>query len=92
MKFIPADDRIIALQTKAETQTSSGLLLSTGVEIKPPTCTIVSVGKDIHSYATGDVIMFAEPHSNESSFRKFVIGEDEYVFLKQSDVIAKIEA
>ncbi|MBW4061217.1 co-chaperone GroES [Candidatus Saccharibacteria bacterium] len=91
MKLIPADDRIIALQTKPETKTNSGLLLSTGVEIKPPTCTVVSVGKDIHTYKPGDIIMFAEPHSSDSTFRKFVIDDEEYVFLKQADVMAKVE-
>lgn len=91
MKLIPADDRIIALQTKPEAKTTSGILLSSGVEIKPPTCRVISVGRDIQTYKVGDVLMFAEPHSNDSTFRKITIEDEEYVFLKQDDVLAKVE-
>jgi co-chaperonin GroES (HSP10) len=92
MKLNPSDDRIIAVPTKPKEKTDSGFYLSEASKVQMPTATVIAVGKHIAKISEGDVIVYASGgFGKDSTVEQVEIGKDKYVFLKEGDVLAKVE-
>jgi co-chaperonin GroES (HSP10) len=92
MRLNPSDDRIIAVPTKPKEKTDSGFYLSEASKVQMPTATVIAIGKHVSKVAEGDVIVYASGgFGKESTVEQIELGKDKYVFLKESDVLAKVE-
>ncbi len=95
MSLKPLGDRIIAKPTEAEEVTAGGIVLPDTAKEKPQQGKVIAVGpgKLLDSGKTvpmevkeGDVIYYAKYGGTEVK-----LGADEYVILRQDDVLAVVE-
>jgi chaperonin GroES len=91
MHLKPADDRIIAVPTKPQEKTASGVYLSEGSKAQMPTCKVVAVGTHVSKFKEGDVLVYTKSFGSDSTVQELEMGNDKYVFLKEADVLAKVE-
>lgn len=90
----PLGDRIIAKATSAEEVTKGGIVLPDSAREKPQKAEVVAVGpgKLLDSgkvcpmdVKVGDTVVFAKYGGTEMK-----IGEDEFIILRQDDVLAVV--
>lgn len=94
MKIEPLFDRIVIKQEEAEQTTASGILLPGNSQEKPQVAEVLAVGpggvidgKEIKMViSVGDKILYPKYAGSEFKFN----GED-FIILRQSDVLAKIK-
>ncbi len=94
MKIEPLFDRIVIKQNEAQQQTASGIFLPGNSQEKPQIATVVAVGpggvvdgREVEMMlAVGDQILYPKYAGSEFKFE----GED-YIILRQSDVLAKLK-
>ena len=94
MNIEPLFDRIVIKQVDAEVTTASGILLPGNSQEKPQIATVLAVGpggvidgKEIKMViSVGDKILYPNYAGSEFKYE----GED-YIILRQSDVLAKIK-
>ncbi len=94
MKIEPLFDRIVIKQAEAEQTTASGILLPGNSQEKPQVAEVLAVGpggvidgKEIEMVVSvGDKILYPKYAGSEFKFN----GED-YIILRQSDILAKIK-
>lgn len=95
MALRPLGDRIIVQATDAEEKTAGGIILPDAAKEKPTQGKVISVGpgKLLDNGKTvpmevkkGDVIYYAKYGGTEVK-----VGSDEYVILRQDDVLAVVE-
>ena len=88
----PLNDRIVVKAVTPETQTAGGILLPDSAQEKPQEAEVVAVGPgkilDNGKVQTlevkpGDIIIYAKYGGTEIK-----VGGDEYVILRQDDVLA----
>ncbi len=92
MNFQPIFDRVIAKEIKQENSTSSGIALSTSNPTSIRKAKILSIGNGCYEDGIfismqvniGDIILFEE-HTSVS----FEINGEEYLLIKQTDILAK---
>jgi chaperonin GroES len=92
LKIVPLYDRIVLKRQEAESTTAGGIVLPDSAKDKPQKGTVVSVG-DGHvskdgkrlplTLKAGDKVIFSSYAGDEIS-----IGEEEYLLLRESDVLA----
>jgi chaperonin GroES len=95
-KLVPLEDRIVVEKHEAEDKTSGGIILPDNVQEKPQEAIVVSVGagkKDpegklipIDNLKAGDRVIYQKYSGNE-----YKIDGKEFLILKASDVLAKLE-
>ena len=85
MTLTPLADRIVAQPVEAETKTTSGILLPDQAKEKTQLATVVAVGKDVKEVKVGNQIVHTEYGPNH-----FKQGTDEYLILKEEDVLAVV--
>ena len=92
MKIVPLYDRVVLKRQEAEGKTAGGIVLPDTAKDKPQKGTVVSVG-DGHvtkdgkrhplTLKVGDRVIFSSYAGDE-----ITVGEDEYLLLRESDVLA----
>ena len=91
----PLGDRIVVEREASETATAGGILLPTSAQNKPSRGTVVAVGdgkllkngqRSELQVKAGDQVLFTSYGPDEIK-----IGEDEYLLMREDDVLAVIE-
>ena len=90
MKLTPLGERVVLKQMEAEEKTKSGIILTTEAQEKPSTAVVIAVGP-----GTEDVKMEVNVddkviYSQYAGTRVKLDGE-EYIVVKQSDILAIVE-
>ena len=90
MKLRPLGNRVVLQQTKAEEKTHSGIILPDSAKEKPQDAVVIAVGpgKENESMQVkeGDKVIYSKYAGTEVK-----IGEEEYIIVSQSDIIAVVE-
>lgn len=90
MKLKPLADRILVKNDKAETKTSSGIIIPEAAQEKTQTAVVVEVGpgteKDPITVKPGDRIMF-----DKYAGTPIKLDGEDHLILRISDVVAIIE-
>ena len=94
MKLIPLFDRVVVQHIEAHETTASGIILPGSAQEKPQMATVISVGeggvidgKEVKMIVhPGDVVLYSKYAGSE-----FKIDGEEYIVIRQSDILAKVE-
>ena len=94
MKLVPLGDKIVLKQLEAEETTKSGIVLPGQAKEKPQEAEVIAVGpggivdgKEVTMQVkAGDKVIFSKYSGTEVK-----IDEDEYIIVKQNDILAVIE-
>lgn len=94
MKLKPLGDKVVLQQKKAEETTKSGILLTTSAQEKPQEAIVVAVGpggmvdgKEIEMQVkVGDEVIYTQYAGTRVKF-----DDEEYIIVKQQDIIALVE-
>mgnify|MGYP005797614387 CR=1 FL=1 len=95
MKLVPLGDRVVLKQLVAEETTKSGIVLPGQSKKKPQQAEVVAVGpggvidgKEVKmEVKVGDQVIYSKYAGTEVK-----LDEEEYIVVKQSDILAIIEA
>ena len=95
MKLVPLGDRVVLKQVEAEETTKSGLILTTSAQEKPQEAEVVAVGpggnvdgKEVTMHVkVGDKVIYSKYAGNEVK-----LDGEEYIIVKQNDILAVVEA
>ncbi len=93
MKLVPLGDRVVLKQQEAEEKTKSGIILTSKTQEKPQEGEVVAVGpggmvdgKEVQmTVKVGDKVIYSKYAANEVK-----LGQDEYIIVKQSDILAVV--
>lgn len=85
VKIQPMADYVVAQTEEAPERTASGLYLSKSAQEKPKTAQVVAVGPDVKGVKVGDSIIY-KSYSNTD----VKVDNDEYILVKEEDVLAKV--
>jgi chaperonin GroES len=94
MKLTPLGDRVVLKQLVAEETTKSGIVLPGQSKEKPQQAEVIAVGpggivdgKEVKmEVKVGDQVIYSKYSGTEVK-----LDEDEYIIVKQSDILAVIE-
>ena len=94
MKLVPLGDRVVLKQSEKEETTKSGIILAAKAQEKPVTAEVVAVGpggmvdgKEVTMQVKpGDRVIYSKYAGNEVK-----LDEEEYVIVRQSDILAIVE-
>ena len=94
MNLKPLGDRVVIKQLEAEETTKSGIVLPSQSQEKPQQAQVVAVGpggvidgKEIKmEVKPGDKVIYSKYAGTEVK-----MGEDEYIIVKQNDILAIVE-
>ncbi len=82
----PLADNVLAQQEEAESKTASGLYLPEGAKEKPKTAKVLAVGKEVKQVKVGDRIIYKSYSTTDIK-----LGKDEYIVIKEEDVLATVK-
>lgn len=97
-KVVPLGDRVVVKQTRQEEVRASGLVIPDTAREKPQLGEVVAVGpgrlddngkRIAIDLAKGDKVLYAK-YSGQDVPRGIFGDEDDYMILKESDVLAKL--
>ncbi len=91
MKLVPLGDKVVLKQLKAEETTKSGIVLPGQAQEKPQQAEVIAVGpggmvdgKEVTMQVkVGDKVIYSKYAGTDVK-----LGADEYVVVKQSDIVA----
>lgn len=94
MKLVPLGDKVVLKQKDATEKTKSGIILATAAQEKPQEAIVVAVGpggvidgKEVTMQVkTGDQVIYSKYAGTDVK-----LGDEEYIIVKQSDIIALVE-
>lgn len=94
MKLVPLADRVVLKQSTPEEKTKSGIILASQSQEKPQQAEVVAVGpggtvdgKEVTmTVKVGDKVIYSKYAGNEVK-----LDDQEYVIVKQSDILAIVE-
>lgn len=94
MKLIPLFDRVVVQHIEAHETTASGIILPGSAQEKPQMATVISVGeggvidgKEVKMIVhPGDMVLYSKYAGSE-----FKIDGEEFIVIRQSDILAKVE-
>lgn len=94
MKLVPLGDRVVIKQLVAEETTKSGIVLPGQAKEKPQQAEVIAVGpggvidgKEVQMQVkAGDKVIYSKYAGTEVN-----IDNDEFIIVKQSDILAVIE-
>ena len=89
MKLVPLADRVVLKQSTPEEKTKSGIILTSQTQEKPQQAEVVAVGdgKEVTmTVKVGDKVIFSKYAGNEVK-----LDEEEFIIVKQSDILAVVE-
>ena len=82
----PLADFVVAQQEEAAAKTASGLYLPDNAQEKPKVAKVLAVGKDVSQVKTGDRILYKSYSTTEVK-----IGAENYILVKEEDVLATVK-
>lgn len=82
----PLADYIVAVAEEAESRTASGLYLPGNAQEKPKTAKVVAVGKEAKQVKVGDRIIYKSYSTTDVK-----VGADEYILVKEEDILATVK-
>ncbi len=82
----PLGDYVVAQAEEADSKTASGIYLPSNAQEKPKTAKVVAVGPDAKQLKVGDRIVY-KSYSNTD----VKVGKDEYILVKEEDVLATVK-
>lgn len=93
MKLVPLGDRVVLKQLEAEETTKSGIILTGQTKEKPQQAEVIAVGpggvvdgKEVTMQVkAGDKVVYSKYAGTEVK-----LGEDEYIVVKQNDILAVV--
>ncbi len=94
MKLKPLFDKVVLKMTEAEETTKSGIILTSSAKEKPQIAQVIAVGpggmvdgKEVKMVVkAGDKVV-----ASKYSGTEFKDGDEEYLIVKQSDILAIVE-
>ena len=94
MKLVPLGDKVVLKQLVAEETTKSGIVLPGQAKEKPQQAEVIAVGpggmvdgKEVTMQVkVGDQVIYSKYAGTEVK-----LGEEEYVIVKQNDIVAIVE-
>ncbi|MBE5929216.1 MAG: co-chaperone GroES [Lachnospiraceae bacterium] len=94
MKLVPLGDKVVLKQLEAEETTKSGIVLPGQAKEKPQQAEVIAVGpggmidgKEVTMQVkVGDVVIYSKYAGTDVK-----LGDDEYVVVKQSEIVAIVE-
>ncbi len=94
MKLAPLGDRVVLKEAVAEETTKSGIVLPSQAKEKPQYAEVIEVGPGAvvdgktvpMEVKTGDKVIYQKYAGTEVK-----LGDDEYIIVKQSDILAVIK-
>lgn len=81
----PLGNRVVAVQDKAETKTSTGLYLPENAAEQPVVATVIAVGPDVKGIKVDDRIVYKEYATTELK-----VSGNEYLIVNEEDVLATV--
>ena len=94
MKLIPLADRVVLKAMEAEETTKGGIILTSSAKEKPSVAEVISVGPG-GTVDGKEVVMSVKPGdkviTDKYSGSNVKIGEEEYVIVRQGDILAIVE-
>ena len=82
----PLADYVVAQAEEAESKTASGLYLPDNAKEKPKTVKVLAVGPDVKGVKVADRIIYKG--YSETNVK---VDKDEYILIKEEDVIATVK-
>ena len=94
MKLTPLADRVILKMVETEETTKSGIILTSAAKEKPSVAEVISVGPG--GMVDGkEVVMNVKPGdrviTSKYSGTEVKLGDEEYVVVRQGDILAIVE-
>lgn len=94
MNLKPLGDRVILKQLEAEDKTKSGIVLPNQAKEKPQEAEVLAVGPGgvidgkevVMQVKVGEKVIYSKYSGTEVK-----VGEEEYIIVKQSDILAILE-
>ena len=94
MKLRPLGDKVVLKQLEAEETTKSGIILAAKAQEKPQEAEVVAVGpggvidgKEVKMQVNvGEKVIYQKYAGTEVK-----LGDEEYIIVKQSDIVAVVE-
>ena len=94
MKLVPLGDKVVLKQLEAEETTKSGIVLPGQTKEKPQQAEVIAVGpggvvdgKEVTMQVkVGDKVIYSKYAGTEVK-----LGEDEYIVVRQNDIVAIVE-
>lgn len=94
MKLVPLGDKVVLKQLKAEETTKSGIVLPGQAQEKPQQAEVIAVGpggvidgKEVKMQVkVGDKVIYSKYAGTDVK-----LGNDEFVVVKQNDIVAIVE-
>ncbi|MGI6030892.1 MAG: co-chaperone GroES [Eubacteriales bacterium] len=94
MTLKPLGDKVVVKMVEMEETTKSGIILTGSAKEKPQVAEVVAVGPGgmvdgkevVMSVAAGDKVITSKYSGTEVK-----LGKDEYIIVKQSDILAIVE-
>ena len=90
MKLVPLADRVVLKQLEAETTTKGGIILTSSAQEKPQEAEVIAVGPGTEEVkmevAVGQKVIYSKYAGTQVK-----LGEDEYIVVKQNDILAVVE-
>lgn len=82
----PLADYVVAKAEEASTKTASGLFIPDSAAEKPKTAKVMAIGKAVKNVKTGDKIIYKSYSTTDVK-----IGADEYILVKEEDILATVK-
>lgn len=95
MKLVPLSDRVVLKQLEAEEKTKSGIILAGSAQEKPQEAEVIAVGPG--GMVDGKEVAMQVKEGQKVIYSKYAGTEvkldgAEYIIVKQSDILAVVEA
>lgn len=85
-KIQPLADYVVAVSEEASAKTASGLYIPDSAQEKPKVAKVVAVGKEAKQVKVGDRIIYKSYSTTDVK-----MGADEYILVKEEDVLATVK-
>ncbi len=94
MKLVPLDDKVVVKQAEAEEKTKSGIILTESSKEKPQYADVIAVGPG--GVVDGKEVKMQVKVGDRVIYTKYAgtnvkLGDEEYVIVKQGDILAIVE-
>jgi chaperonin GroES len=94
MKLVPLQDRVVLKQLEAEEKTASGIILTGSAQEKPQEAEVIAVGPG--GIVDGKEVAMVVKKGQKVIYSKYSGTEvkldgEEYVIVRQSDILAVVE-
>ena len=94
MKLKPLADRVVLKMVEAEETTNSGIILTAAAKEKPQIAEVIEVGPGgmVDGVEIGMIVKIGDKVvTNKYSGTEIKIGGEEYIIVRQSDILAIVE-